>query len=185
MKLTKKQTAALNQIIDHERCLNEKYNRGGAGLHPSREQFAITDGTAVVIFDEKPEGFPDAPEIELFSKYIEDYLKDDRGVLVEGVNIVEECKRNIREWKQAHNLGKPAFPHITLSTMNDKGNKVEAQFNAQLVKAVVEAVGTGAMVYLGKDMAHNFPYPCMMVRKKNWMEGEDDYRGFLLPCRPM
>ena len=99
MKLTKKQTAALNRIIKDEHYINEERDRGGAGLHPSREQFAITDGMAMVLFDEKPEGFPDAPENDLFAKCLADYLREDHGVLVNGIDIVEECRRNIREWK--------------------------------------------------------------------------------------
>lgn len=71
--MTKKQQAALQRIIDREASRiewekqNKKMDTGierRAGVHPSWERHIVTDGMVAVIFQEKPEGMPEAERMD-------------------------------------------------------------------------------------------------------------------------
>lgn len=183
MKLTKKQIAALNRIMKDGQ--KERMKGKPNGLHPSGNGFAITDGVAVVMFNEKPDGFPDADRIDFLSKYIYEFAEKSDCVLVEDDLLADRCKRAIREWKRINNPDDKSALVISLSVKDEKGFFITSKFDARKLLNVVEAMGTGALVYLGKDRTHMnvSPLPCVLVKQKHWMGGNDDYQALLLPVR--
>lgn len=90
MKMTKKQIAALQRIIDREASRIEwkKQNRKEgdpevektAGAHPSHEKVIVTDGYVAVVFSEMPAELPEAERNDsLYDLIRNDIYRPSRG----------------------------------------------------------------------------------------------------------
>lgn len=187
--MTKKQLAALNQIVGREQTrYDEIQSEALAGVHPSEKHFAITDGTMVVLFTEQPEGIPVGDRTETYDKYVQDYLKDANASLVVSPPTVDDCKKIIREWRDMKNLGKPLFPKITVTTEDENGAPMTSYFDAYRYLDILEAVGPYRNIYMGSSDTMRTLYPCLLVYKRCGRDERDsvnwDEPAFLLPCRP-
>jgi len=197
MKMTKKQTAALQRINKRE----EVRRPGNSGLHPSageeigwygtHDWTAISDGQVVVLLYEKPDGLRDAERYNFLCQHVDGFLKDDRSIMVNNPSLLDECKNLIRDWKKDKSEDKPEFPKIAVSSMDDKGETITGTFNALLLLDALEALGPHVRVYIGYDQRHTqlrLPHqPCLTLYKRIgrdwWSENDLKQRAFLLPCR--
>lgn len=185
MKLTKKQIAALNRIIKRDKHCKNK------GFHSSLDRFAVSDGYVTVIFNEKPDCLPEGERIDLYEKFKREQLDNHNyyiadGYLIENTDIIAECKQAIQEWGQtpisrSGGEGYIPVPIVRFCTEDNKENKISASYNAKLVLDAMESVGTGALAYLAKSK--NQPATYLWIKRKNWMDGEDDYDAFVMPFR--
>jgi hypothetical protein len=189
MKMTKKQLAALNRIMEREQVRYDRTKPGDtAGVHPSGERFAVTDGSVILLFVEKPEGVPEAEHTDTFEKFVQDYLTEYDEYLVDAPPTVDDCKEVIRNWEKMDQSGKPLLPRITITAHDDNGEPITSYFNAQLYIDLLESVGPYHDIYMVNSRSVHFPLPCLLVYKRgglealhavNWSEP-----AMLLPCRP-
>lgn len=202
MKMTKKRFSALQRIVgreqehyDHDALernktsgSNKLFQSKVAGVHPSGEHFAVTDGNLVVIFTEKPGDLPEAGRADTFDQFVQNFLKDSDCWLVSNPPTVDDCKKVIREWKGMKTFGKPLAPKITVTTRDGKGNSMTSCFDARLYIDALESVGSYRNVYIGNSETAKVPFPCLLVYKRygreDWQDVNWDEPVILLPCRP-
>ena len=194
--MTKKQQAAMQRIIDREasRIEWEKQNRKTdagierrAGVHPSCGCHIITDGYVAVIFQEKPDELPGAEcmdglwevmrrEVECHDKYTDHFL-----ALTVTADTIKEWKRLSKDWKAGKTHKTGAVP-VKLTVQNDVGGVVEGYYDPRYLVDAVEAIGPGAMIYIGK-YSRSSPFCSLLVYPKNGMESTDHTIGYVLPLR--
>lgn len=187
-KLTSKQIAALSRIINNE-TVQIKQNRTDAapaakgnlirtGVHPSGGRYAVSDGACLVILDESPD-FPIANRNDAYEKRIR--AAEERGdywLVDERVDI-----KTIRNAAHMKRCAPADAPSMEVSCKTASGRLISGVFNAQYLLNVVEAVGTGAMIYLGYHDRSKMTFPTLVVYPKNWMERGTSIIGFLMPRR--
>lgn len=197
MKLTKKQIAAIKLMISYERDANERYKRdGGAGLHPSverggdKDKFVVTDGIALVIFDEQPDGLELMERNDFYAQFADDLERADRSAVRASIApTVQECKQAISEWKKMTNLGKPQIPRVKVVGVDEQGNQMESCFDARHLLNAMEATGSSVAVFIGRDGRHKLHFPYVTIYKEVGRAPYKDveFRGtkaIVLPCRP-
>lgn len=190
MKMTKKQLSALQRIVGREQSRRaDSKSPEVAGVHPSGERFAVTDGNLVVLFAEEPGNIPEAERADIFDQFVQNFLKDNDCWLVANPPTVDDCKKIVREWKKLKTIGKPLIPKITITaTHGDKGETTTSCFDARLYIDLLEAVGSYRNIYIGSSRTARVPYPCLLVYKRNGREDWQDVNwnepGLLLPCHP-
>lgn len=189
-KLTKKQIAAMERMIDYERYNKEERKLGGgAGLHPSEDKFIITDGMVVVVFNEQPDCLELAEREDFYCKYVDDLMKDDRSIRASAVPTIQECKQVIRDWKKMSNLGKPQRPKVEVSGVDERGNRIVSYFDARLLVNAMEAMGSSFAVFIGRDTQYKLPLPFVTIYREEGRAPykEVDFNGtkaIVLPCQP-
>lgn len=196
--MTKKQTAALLRIIGRESSRiewekrNEKMDTGiekTAGVHPSWEHHIVTDGIVAVIFHEKPDGLPEAErmdglydvmrrEIEQSNPFYDHFL-----ALTATADHIREWKEQAKPWKAGKDSKTGAVP-VKLTAKKDDGGEIEGFYDPRYLLDAVEAIGPGAMLYIGRYSAAS-PLCSLLVFPKNWMEDNDHVTGYVLPLRIM
>lgn len=197
MSMTKKQLAALQRIIDREasRIEQEKQNRKEtdpkvervAGVHPSRDHHVITDGNVAVIFCKKPDGVPEAERMDglydIMQKDIEssDRYHDHFLALTVTAEHISEWKKQAKSWKAGKTYKTGAVP-VKLTAETTDGGTVEGFYDPRYVLDAVEAVGPGAMLYIGRYSRFSF-HCSLLVFPKNWTEMEEHTTGYVLPLR--
>lgn len=194
--MTKKQYAALQRIIDREASRieqqkqSEKLDTGvkrSAGVHPSGERHIVTDGIVAVIFQEKPDGVPKAErmdslwnimraEVECSDKYTDHFL-----ALTVTSDHISEWKKLSKDWKAGKTHKTGAVP-VKLTAQDNSGGTVEGFYNPICLVDAVEAIGSGAMFYIGK-YSRSSPFCSLLVHPKNWMENDSHATGYILPLR--
>lgn len=199
MKLTKKQLSALQKIVGREqarydkialeesRASNKLAQSKVAGVHPSGDRYAITDGVLSVLFQEKPDGVADAERMDLIDQYVQAFINDGNSQLVETPLSAEDCKKIIAEWKHSKNtIGKLTFPRISLSVTGENDERMVGYFDATLYLNALDVAGTHRNLYLGYSNKIRTPLPCLLIFKQNGKGGENiwDEPIFLMPCRP-
>jgi len=193
--MTKKQIAALQRVIDRDASRIEwkKQNRKEgdpaveetAGVHPSHEKYVVTDGYVAVIFPEKPSELPEAERNDgLYDMMRGDIVNYDHFL------ALTVTAAHISEWKQQAKLWKAGKTHKTgaipvkLSAQTLDGRMIEGYYNPCYLLDAVEAIGPGAMIYIGK-YSRSSPFCSLLVYPKNWMEDADPKIGYVLPLRIM
>lgn len=177
--MTKKQQSAIQRIISRDTSRRNFDKRPGddgfipGGIHPSDKGYVVTDGMVAIYFPDKPEGFPDASALPRMSKLILDEWKNGNHILIEQELPVDEWKQVIRQQK---NTDYPPRITITVDPLPP------SDFNPRLVIDAMEAMGAGAMVYIGKTRDHP-SYDTLLVYPKNWMESPDSPLALVLPYR--
>ena len=193
--MTKKQLAALQRILDREASRIEwkKQNRKEgdpvveetAGVHPSREQYVVSDGYVAVIFPEKPEGLLEAERnddlYDLIWNDINGY--DHFFALTVTAAHISEWKQQAKPWKAGKTNKTGAVP-VKLTAQKPDGETVEGFYDPRYLVDVVEAIGPSAMLYIGRYSRHS-PFCSLLVYPKNWMEEHDPKVGYVLPLRIM
>ncbi len=194
--MTKKQQAALKRIIDREasRIEWEKQNKKvdigierKAGVHPSGERHIVTDGMVAVIFQEKPDGVPEAErmdelwnfmrrEVECSDKYTDHFL-----ALTVTADHISEWKKLSKDWKSGKTYKTGAVP-VKLIAQNNDGGMVDRHYDPRHLVDTVEAIGPGAMIYIGKYSRQSC-FCSLLVYPKNWMEDANHSIGYVLPLR--
>lgn len=199
MKMTKKQIAALQRMIDREASRIEwkKQNRKRgdpaveetAGVHPSHEKYIVTDGYVAVIFSEKPAELPEAERMD--SLY--DMMRNDihnQDCFNDHFLALTVTAAHISEWKQQAKLWKAGKTHKTgavpvkLIAQKPDGGTVEGFYDPRYLVDAVEAIGPSAMLYIGR-YSRNSPFCSLLVYPKNWIEDSDSKVGYVLPLRIM
>lgn len=196
--MTKKQQAALQRIIDREASRIEWEKQNGktdtgierkAGVHPSGERHIVTDGMVAVIFQEEPDGVPEAErmdelwnimrqEVECSDKYTDHFL-----ALTVTADHISEWKKLSRDWRAGKTHKTGAVP-VKLTAQNNDGGTVEGFYDPRYLVDVVEAIGPGAMLYIGKYSKQSC-FCSLLVYPKNWTETADHITGYVLPLRIM
>lgn len=199
MKMTKKQIAALQRMIDREASRIEwkKQNRKEgdpaveetAGVHPSHEKYIVTDGYVAVIFPEKPAELPEAKRMD--SLY--DMMRNDihnHDCFNDHFLALTVTAAHISEWKQQAKLWKAGKTHKTgavpvkLIAQKPDGGTVEGFYDPRYLVDAVEAIGPSAMLYIGR-YSRSSPFCSVLVHPKNWMEDTTPNIGYVLPLRIM
>lgn len=195
MKMTKKQIAALQRVIDREvsRIAWKKQNRKEgdlvveetAGAHPSHEKYVVTDGYVAVIFPEKPTELPEAERNDgLYDMMWGDIVNYDHFLaLTVTATHISEWKQQAKPWKAGKTHKTGAVP-VKFSVQAPDGGTIEGYYNPCYLLDAVEAIGPGAMIYIGK-YSRNSPFCSLLVYPKNWMENADSKIGYVLPLRIM
>lgn len=184
-KMTQKQSAALRRIIARERA-NSQY-AVWAGVHPCCGKYIITDTHVAVIFHEKPDGFPEGgcedalyeslrAEIECTESQYDHFL-----ALTVTSDYIKDLRRQAIPWRAGKTLKTGAAPTKVTARGSD-GEIIEGYYNPRLMLDVIEAIGPGAMLYIGKSsVAQNL---CsLLVLPKNCMEDCNHAVGFVFPLR--
>lgn len=191
--MTKKQTAALQRIIDREASHIEweKQNRKEgdpavektAGVHPSYDQHIVTDGCVAVIFHEKPEGLPDARRMDrLFDVIRNDIDGYDHFLALTVTSAhISEWKKQAKPWKAGKTHKTGAVP-VKFTAQKPDGGTVEGSYDPRYLLDAVEAIGPSAMLYIGKYSEYS-PLCSLLVYPKNWMEDSNHAVGYVLPLR--
>ena len=177
--MTKKQIAALKRIVDREIFRNNKDKRFiPAGAHPCDDGYVVTDGYVAILFPDKPEGLSVAERITHIGKMIKDECRNGNHVLIDSKFPLDEWKRFARqEEKQG------VQPRVTIGDdIIVDGFGLTTDFNPRLVIDAMEAIGAGAMAYIGgvKGRSHN----TLLIYPKDWMDDPDNCPvAFVLPLR--
>lgn len=188
--MTKKQLAALQRIVDREAHQIELKKQDGkesipriAGVHPSRDRYVVTDGYVAVAFCDKPDGMVDAERMDglydLVRKDFEDY--DHFRTLTVTADNIKEWKQQAKPWRYGKTEKTGAVP-VKLSAQNNSGGTVEGFYNPSYLVDVAEAIGPGAMFYIGRYSQHS-PFCSLLVFPKDWMENNEYAIGYVLPIR--
>ena len=74
-------------------------------------------------------------------------------------------------------------PSVEVTGKTASGLTITGIFNAQYLLNIIEAVGTGAVVYIGYHDRVTKPYKSIMVYPKDWDRRGWNVAGFLLPRR--
>lgn len=178
--MLKKQIAAMNRILDWERFYRKDKP---CGAHPSGDGYVITDGRVAILFQEKPDDFPEADRQDDLYKLIQNDWKNRDCVLAFTVtaDMVKDWKRLAREWKCGKTVRNGAHP-VEVTAQREDGTKVSGLFNPAVLVNAVEAVGTGCMVYVGYTRWCT-QRPAIFILPKDWMETGPGTMGFVLPLR--
>lgn len=176
--MTKKQLAALQRIIDIEQY---KRPNSPAGVHPTNEHFIVTDGYVAVMFSEQPDGLNMAEPMESIFKIIMEDMNHGNHCLVSESVDLNGWRQLARDWKKGKDHKSGATP-VVLSTTTDRGETIIGTFNPRILVDAVEAVGTGAMLYLGYRQNYSH-YPTLLVYPKDWMESGCDPMALVMPLR--
>lgn len=195
MKMTKKQIVALQRVIDREASRIEwkKQNRKEgdpaveetAGVHPSHEKYVVTDGYVAIIFPEKPSELPEAERNDgLYDMMQGDIVNSDHflALTVTAVHI-SEWKQQAKPWKAGKSHKTGAIP-VKVSVQTPDGGTIEGYYNPCYLLDAVEAIGPGAMIYIGKYSRYS-PFCSLLVSPKKWMEDANPNIGYVLPLRIM
>lgn len=195
MKMTKKQAVALQRVIDREASRIEwkKQNRKKgdpaveetAGAHPSHEKYIVTDGYVAVVFPERPAELPEAERNDGLYDLIRNdiYGYDHFLALTVTAAHISEWKQQAKPWKAGKNHKTGAIP-VKLSAQTFDGGMVEGFYDPRYLVDAVEAIGPGAMIYIGK-YSRSSPFCSLLVYPKNWMGNADSKVGYVLPLRIM
>jgi len=193
--MTKKQSAALQRIIDRETSRIEwkKQNRKEGdpaveetvGAHPSHEKYVVTDGYVAVIFPKKPEELPEAERNDSLYDLVRNDITGYDHFLALTVTAahISEWKKQAKPWKAGKTHKTGAVP-VKLSAQTPSGGTVEGFYDPCYLVDAVEAIGPSAMIYVGKYSRHS-PFCSLLVYPKNWMEEHDPKVGYVLPLRIM
>lgn len=194
MKMTKKQAAALLRMIDREASRIEwkKQNRKEgdpaveeiAGAHPSHEKYIVTDGYVAVVFPEMPTELPEAEwNDSLYDLIRNDICCNDHFLaLTVTAAHISEWKRQAKPWKAGKNHKTGAVP-VEITAQHEDGSIISGFFNPVFLVDAVESVGTGAMIYIGRNTRWSVRYPTLLIYPKDWMGTDPEAIGFVLPLR--
>lgn len=195
MKITKKQAAALQRVIDREASHIErkKQNRKKgdpavdetAGVHPSHEKYIVTDGYVAIVFPERPAELPEAERNDGLYDLIRNDIYGYNHFLALTVTAahISEWKQQAKPWKAGKNYKTGATP-VKLSAQTFDGGTVEGFYDPRYLVDAVEAIAPGAMIYIGK-YSRSSPFCSLLVYPKNWMGNADSKVGYVLPLRIM
>ena len=197
MKMTKKQISALQRMIDREASRIEwkKQNRKEgdpaveetAGAHTSHEKYIVTDGYVAVIFPEKPAELPEAERMDSLYDVMrsdiqnQDCFNDHFLALAVTAAHISEWKQQAKPWKAGKTHKTGAVP-VKLTAQKPDGGTVEGFYDPRYLVDVVEAIGPGAMLYIGRYSPHS-PFCSLLVFPKDWMENNEHAIGYVLPIR--
>lgn len=175
--MTKKQQAALQRIINRETSRNNENgvkdhgNFVFGGVHPVEDGYVITDGYVAVYYHQKPEGFADASQADSLGRVIMNERNNGNHTLIEEKFPLDDWKKLAR---QAERNGTTA--RVTIGPAQD------TDFNPRLVVDAMEAIGTGALAYLGR--IPNARNSTLLIYPKNWMDNPDSCSfALVLPLR--
>lgn len=181
--MTKKQLAALNTIVALENArLEERNSKLNPGVHPCYDKWLVTDGVSAVILSEKPEGLPESEEQSKIFDVIQRDIDNGTHILACRVtsDIIREWKVLAKPWKKGMDTKSGAAP-VTLTAQKEDGGSFSGNFNPWYLVNVVEAIGPGAMLYLGNTRFCQ--HPSLLVYPKDWMEDTNHATGYVLPLR--
>lgn len=188
--MTKKRLSALQRIINREvyqielkKQNNQKLKRV-AGLHPSRDRYVVTDGYVALIFCDKPEGVLEAERIDSLYDLVRKNIEDCDHFLALTVtdDHIKEWKHYAKQWKAGKTYKTGAIP-VKLSAQTNDGGTVEGFYDPRCLVDAVEAIGDGAMLYIGK-CSKNSVFCSLLVFPRDWMENNNhDIMGYVLPIR--
>lgn len=179
--MLKKQISALNSILDLERTYRKD---NPCGVHPAGDRYVITEGHEAILFEEKPEGFPEADRQDDIYKVIQNDREygDHYLAFTVTADMVKDWKRMSKPWKAGKTHKTGAVP-VEITAQREDGSTVSGFFNPLLLVYAAEAVGTGCMVYIGYNPRQNSHWPTMLIYPKDWMGTDPKIMGFVLPLR--
>ncbi len=181
--MTKKQIKALQNIIARENARHPVEITGG--IHPSMENFCITDGRMIIMFHQKPEGFPDGSRLDDFDKIMKRNLEYGNHIfaLTATADLVSEWKKLIKPWNRGMTPKNGAVP-VEITAKHDNGSVEFGRYDPRLLVDAVETVGPNALVYIGKDKRFSTHFPTLLIFPKNWVDtGNSDIAALVLPRR--
>lgn len=201
MSMTKKQLAALQRIIKREQAKycddaweankfrddHKLVPAKQAGAHPSCDHYVVTDGKVAVIFCKKPDGMPVVERMDgLYDAMSADIECSDKShdhflALTVTADHIKEWKKLSKDWKAGKTQKTGAVP-VKLTAETTDGGTVGGFYDPRYVLDAVEAVGPGAMLYIGRYSKFSF-YCSLLVFPKNWAEMEEHTTGYVLPLR--
>lgn len=179
--MTKKQLAALDRILERER--NSRQGKP-CGVHPAHDRYIITDGSAAVILFEKPDGVPEADNLDsVFSVIQNDWEECDYTLaLTVTAERIKDWKRLARPWR-AGKTQKDGVVPVRITAWMEGRAQAAGSYNPALLVDAVEAVGPGCMVYIGYSRKRSSQRPNLIVYPKDWMERTPEIMGYVLPLR--
>lgn len=186
--MTKKQTAALQRIIDRETCryaCKKETERKTAGVHPGGNGWnVVTDGYVAVLF---PDGLShDLPWSEDSLSGIYDMVRKETRYdhfLAHTVTV-----EDIREWKKLSKPWKAGLTHKTgavpvhLTAHKLDGGTLDGYYDPRYLVDAVEAIGPGAMIYISKYSGYS-SFCSLLIYPKDWMEDSEHTVGYVMPLR--
>lgn len=193
--MTKKQIAALQRIIDREafhiKLAKQNRKEGdlaverAAGVHRSHSQYIVTDMHVAVLYPERPEGLPAGDWNDRLLDAMENDIDGYDHFLALTVTpaYISEWKKQAKAWKAGKTYKTGAVP-VKIAAQRPDGGTVEGYYNPWYLVDVVEAIGPGAMVYIGKH-SDDSPFCSLLVYPKDWMENSERSIGYVLPLRIM
>ena len=197
--MTKKQIAALRRIIKREQSVydiaafnankcrsdNKTIAPKQAGVHPSLEKHIVSDGCVVVVFSKKPPELPEAERSNGIYEQIQCDIGTHRHVLALTVTAA-----HISEWRQLSKPWRVGNPHrinappAQIVAQTPDGRTVEGFYNPCYLVDAVEAIGPGAMIYIGKSVYDGgFYLKSLLIYPKNWMENADQEIAYVIPLQ--
>lgn len=184
--MTKKQIDAMKRIIRAEGATN--INRGitrPCGEHLTEDHYCVTDGVTLVVY---PESIPELPKAEPTPTF-HDFLcleeRDGNHTLADDVPSPDQLRKFIRDFKSAHghtldctNSVLSIFERKPLVQIRSDENGESGWYDARLLLNVMEAVGTGCRVFIGRRK--DYRNTSVLVYQKDEFFG---ITGMVLPVR--
>ena len=197
--MTKKQIAALWRIIKREQsmydtaALNANKFRSNhktiapkqAGVHPSLEKYIVTDRCVAVIFSKKPPELPGAERNNGLYEQIQCDISAHRHILALTVTAahISEWKRLSKPWR-AGNPYRISAPPAQVAAQSPDDRTVVGLYNPCYLIDAVEAIGPGAMIYIGRSVYDSgVCLNTLLIYPQNWMENPDHEIAYVLPRR--
>lgn len=183
-KITQKQSAALRRIIARERV---NWHYAWAGAHPCCGKYIVTDTHVAVIFCEKPENLPEGGRQDMIYESLRAEIErtesqyDHFLALAATPSYIKELRSQAIPWRAGETLETGAVPTKVTAQRSD-GGIVEGYYNSGLVMDVIEAIGPGAMLYIGNSCIVR-DLCSLHVLPKNWMEDSNHAIGYVFPLR--
>ena len=179
--MTKKQTAALSRMICREISRFDGDNTIQAGVHTAYDRYIVTDGTAAIILPEMPDTLRKGSQMDSIYDVIRRNMENADHILADTVTAdhIRTWKQLAKPWKAGKDAKTGAVP-VEITAQNNRITITGSSNPCGLIDAV-EAIGAGAMLYLGRGKCSSFP--SLLVYPKDWMAQRAFAFGYVLPLR--
>lgn len=173
--MTKKQLAALQRILAREAAAYQgRSDRPAPGQHPSRDKYAVTDGTICVLMDSPAPDLPMGEQADSFIEIVQNERKSEAHFPVPADQIsVPKWKTQIKQQKQEIEISAPIIrpEQLTVSDLDatDAPTVVVGHFALQLLVDAAEAVGGDPLFFLGYGR-FNSRFPSLLVMPPMWID---------------
>jgi len=179
--VTKKQIKAIENILARESA--KRIDGTPPGVHPSLENYYISDACVTIMFRQKPEGFPEGIQYDDLGRIFSENMESGNYVysLTATTELVKEWKTQSKLWKKGLTTASGAVP-VEITAHCEDGAIVTGRYDPRLLIDAVESIGTNSMIYIGKFRALNCN--ALLVYPKDWVDtGNSDMIALVLPIQ--
>lgn len=176
--MTEVQTAALQRIIRREEAGNVQMSEGSvagcfgvgftAGVHPSCDRYVVTDGGVAVVLGDMPKELPEVMRLDKLYRILEGRINARSYIFALSVTDahLSKWKEMSKRWTDEGKYDAEAVP-VEITTSED--NRIVGFYNPILLVDAVEAVGSDAVIYIGKYEKCN-PFHSLLIYPREWTE---------------